>query len=524
MFKCLINWTSRFLVCGLFVSFIVSAKATADEVLSQPFDLEVNMLKSEGHKSSIEPRLGTVQNLQAEATASAALNISARAKALADTVEYLQVDVYIENRRDYPVDAVVLNFDQDGGAGQIWDLTTDAYNKQALAAPYALNVGRIAAYGVKRVILSVKKSLSPHLRGTITLKPSSGEGQMTTDLLVSPANDELWAVSSDTNEVVAYALPGKQEIARLAVGAQPAGLALQKSRDWIVVSSAKGNSLTVIDRRTKTVLSVLGNNEEFGRELRYVLVSQKSPTIYVSSYVEGTLSEIKLNDAAQVASSRTLKIGARPTGMSMTFDESQLYIAHFLPRGDINHNEAWISVVTLPKFVAEKDAVIEDHFNPDNPRMQCLADFYNNYLPAKLIYGKLKPTDFSLEGTASQLSGVFLDPAGQVAWVPGTRITGALVVLERGQNADKSLKRFGGLQPAQLSAPLIFPLDASKKSELNSIYTRDVEMALPSLKNIVYCMRHPLEIEFIDRALQSNGKEQTNPFLAYGVPHAGLTG
>ena len=524
MFKCAISWLGRFLTYGLFVSLIVSAKANADEVLSQYFDLEVDMLRSEGHRSSIEPRLGTVQNLKAEATARSALNISARAKALADTVEYLQVDVYIENRRDYPVDAVVLNFDQDGGAGQIWDLTTDAYNKQALAAPYALKVGRIAAYGVKRVILSVKKSLAPHLRGTITLQPSSGEGQMTTDLLVSPANDELWAVSSDTNEVVAYALPGKQEIARLSVGAQPAGIALQKARDWIVVSSAKGNSLTVIDRRTKTVLSVLGNNEEFGRELRYVLVSQKSPTIYVSSYVEGTLSEIKLNDAAQVASSKTLKIGARPTGMSMTFDESQLYIAHFLPRGDINHNEAWISVVTLPKFVAEKDAVIEDHFNPDNPRMQCLADFYNNYPPAKLIYGKLKATDFSLEGTASQLSGVFLDPAGQVAWVPGTRITGALVVLERGQNADKSLTRFGGLQPAQLSAPLIFPLDASKKSELNSIYTRDVEMAIPSLKNIVYCMRHPLEIEFIDRALQSNGKEQTNPFLAYGVPHAGLTG
>ena len=510
---------------GAVICLGLSYQAQALDSSETPFDLEINMLKTEVPSVSVEPKIGAVTNLIVSSS-EANLKVSARAKPLADTTDYLQVDFYLENQRDFPVDQVTLHLQATGLSGAVYDLTTDAYNKKALLAPYTVTVGRMAAFGAKRVVLGIKKSanLYPHLAGSVTSVPSSGEGQMTTNILVTPANDELWAVSSETNEVVAYALPSKQVLSRIAVGAQPTGIALQKNHDWIVVSSAKGNTVTVIDRSSKAVLNVLGKSEEFGRELQYVLVSQKNPIIYVSSYVEGTLSEINLDQNAQMLSYRSLKIGAHPTGMSMTFDESQIYAAHFLPRGNIKSNESWISVVNLPSFTTANDAIIEDHFNPTNPRMQCLADFYNSYVPTKLIYGHLDAKDFSLEGAASQLAGVFLDPAGQIAWVPGTRITGALVVLERGPNADKSLKRFGGLQPAQLSAPLIFPFDASKKTELNPLYTRDVEMAIPTLKQIVYCMRHPLEIEFIDRALQNNDKEQSNPFLAYGIPHAGLTG
>ncbi|MBM4253955.1 MAG: c-type cytochrome [Deltaproteobacteria bacterium] len=496
----------------------------APQELSQPFELHVDMIKAEPPRRHLDAKHDAVTNSVVANAGTDDFVVYGAVKALADTLDRLQVDVYIENRHDYPLDDVALEISEAGSSGTFVNLTTDAYSQAKLTAPTSLYVGRMAPFGMKRVTLGLGKSLRPEIVGRIVAREGSGSGQTSTNILVAPTGDELWAVSTDTDEVVVYGLPGRDVMARIPVGRAPASLALQAAKNWIVVASAKGNTVTVIDRETKRVLSVLGAKEEFGRELQQVIVSQREPKIYVSSYVEGLLTELRLGDDARLVSSRSLSIGARPTGMSMTYDESNLYVAHFLPRGDIKHNESWISVISLADFRAEKDAIIEDHFNPDNPRMQCLADFYSSYLPTKLVYGQLQAKDFSLEGTASQLSGVFLDPAGQTAWVPGTRITGALVVLERGANADKSLTRFGGLQPAQLSAPLIFPMDASRKSELHELFTRDVEMAIPSLKRVVYCMRHPLEIEFIDRTLISGGKEQINQFLAYGVPHAGLTG
>ena len=509
---------------GLLATVLLGSSAAAAANRVTPFALRVDMAKADALSLSREPKADTVQDLVAPAERGTDLKITARAKQLGGTFDSLQIEVYVENLQVYPIDQVVVQFTAASGVAGIFDYTTDAYSKEALPPPYVINAGRIAGNGIKRLILGTKKSFAPTLTGTISFAPSSGSGQTTTNLLVSPLNDELWVVSTDTAEVVVFALPGKQEIARIPVGARPSGLALQQERDWIVVASAGSNTVAIIDRKTKAVLNTLGQGDVYGRELRYVMTSQKSPTIYVSSYVEGILSKIDLDQNAQVLASATVEIGARPSGMSITADESYLYVAHYLPRGDIQHNEGWLSLVNLATFAKERETILEDLFNPGNPRLQCLADFYNNYLPAKLIYGQLSARDFSLEGVSSQLSGVFLDPSGQTAWVPGTRITGALVVLERGANADKSLTRFGGLQPAQLSAPLLFPFDASGKSQLKEYYTRDVEMAIPTLKDIVTCMRHPIEIEFIDRSLQNYDKEQSNPFLAYGIPHAGLTG
>ena len=521
-------YLARIAVFALLALTSSGTSLAAPAELSQPFALDVQMVRAEIPRRYLDSNSAAVSSRpssdsKADSNSDDFLVYGA-VKALADTIDQLQLEIYVENRRDFALDDVALDLGAEGSVDEVVDLTVDAYNTARLSVPATLKIGRMAPFGIKRIVLGIKKSLSPKLVGTISGRRGEGYGQTSTNILVTPRGDELWAVSTDTDEVVVYGLPGREEIARIPVGKAPSSLALQASKDWLVVASAKANTVTVIDRASKRVLSTLGVSDEFGRELQQVVVSQREPKIYVSSYVEGLLTEIRLNDDAKVVSSRSLTIGARPTGMSMTFDESHLYVAHFLPRGAIKQNEAWISVINLANFTAEKDAIIEDHFNPQNPRMQCLADFYSSYLPTKLVYGELKAKDFSLEGTASQLAGVFLDPSGQTAWVPGTRITGALVVLERGPNADKSLTRFGGLQPAQLSAPLIFPLDASGKSELHDIHTRDVEMAIPSLKRIVYCMRHPLEIEFIDRTLMSRGKEQINQFLAYGIPHAGLTG
>ncbi|MCX6111061.1 MAG: hypothetical protein NTZ90_15810, partial [Proteobacteria bacterium] len=302
-----------------------SAAAAANRT---PFSLRVDMARADALSLSREPKAGTVQDLVVPAERGTDLKITARAKQLGGTFDSLQIEVYVENLQAYPIDQVAVQFTAVSGAAGIFDYTTDAYSKEALPPPYVINVGRIAGNGIKRLILGTKKSLAPTLTGTISYAPSSGSGQTTTNLLVSPLNDELWAVSTDTAEVVVFALPGKQEIARIPVGARPSGLALQQERDWIVVASAGSNTVAIIDRKSKAVLNTLGQGDVYGRELRYVMTSQKSPTIYVSSYVEGILSKIDLDQNAQVLASATVEVGARPSGMSITADESYLYVAH----------------------------------------------------------------------------------------------------------------------------------------------------------------------------------------------------
>ena len=487
------------------------------------FDFRVEMLKAEVPRWTLESQAETTTSLTSDADLGDVV-LTARTKGLSDDSGSLMVELYLENRLATPLENVTLNLDAATSSG-IFDLTQDAYNTVPLAEPFKLPVGRLAGYGMKRVVLGVPKGFAPEVRGIVTADLSSGEGQSTTNIVVSADGAELWAVSQDSGEVVAYSLPGRTELARIKVGAEPSSLAIQNSRNWVVVASGRGNTVTVIDRAAKKVLNVLGTGEEFGRELRQLIVAQNSPTIYVTSYVEGILSKLVLDGNAQLVDTGTVVVGPHPTGMSMTADEAYLYVAHFLPRGSVRNNESWISVVDLKAFKKSGEGIVEDHFNPENPRMKCLADFYNSYPFGRLLFGgDLKPTDMSLEGVASQFYGVFLDPSGQTAWVPGTRITGALVVLERGPKADPSLKRFGGLAPGQLVAPLLFPMDARDPSALKPMYTRDIEMAIPTLKGAVKCMRHPLEIEFIDRYLEESSHEQSNPFLAYGVPHAGLTG
>lgn len=499
---------------------------TSLSAAQQNFNFQVNMLKTELDRSTLDAKDDTVIDLLPRAApGSNSLRLKALAKPLADDNSHVQVEIRIENLNSYPLDQISVKFDENESTTALMsDITRDAYNTQLLSPGFVVKAGRLAPFGVSRIVLRVAKDFTPRLTGKVVFEKGSGEGQTSTNILVTPDQQELWTVSSDTGEVVVYSLPTKVQIKRLTVGTKPSSLAYQKAMNWIVVSDSQSNTVTIIDRSSKTILNVLGEGASFGRELRNLLVSQAQAKIYVTSYVEGLLTEITLDSAGQQIGERAMSIGPRPTGMSLTFDESFLYVAHFLPRGAIVENESWVSIIDLKKFMKSNEGIIEDSFNPKNPRMQCLADFYNSYLPAKAIYGKLSAEDLSLEGAASQLAGVFLDPSGQTAWVPGTRITGALVVLERGENADPSLQRFGGLQPGQFSAPLIFPLDARNPAQLEPYYARDIEMAIPTLKKVVKCMRHPLEIEFIDRALLKSKKEQINPFLAYGVPHAGMTG
>ena len=515
----LLSVTSLAMMIGL----VSAPNVAADVERSEPFHLQVNMFQTEVPKSALSPAPGTVRDLLPAAGTAKELSITSVARSMPAKSDYVEVELYIENLHNYPLDQVTLHLDEAGGGAPVYDLTTNFYNRQALVSPYRVTVGHLAANAVRRLTIGVKKSFAPELIGTVNFVRGHGEGQTSTNILVTPAADELWAVSTETNEVVVTDLTSKRELARIPVGSRPTGLALQQAKDWLIVSSAGANTVTVIDRKAKRILSVLGTGDTFGRELRYVLVSQQKPTVYVSSYVEGLLTQINLNDQAQATAVKTISVGPRPAGMSMTADESTIYIAHFLPRGDIRNNEGWVSVAKTVNFNKAGEKIIEDIFNPGHPGLKCLADFYNNYGPTKLIYGKLDPVDFSLEGASSQLAGVFLDPSGQTAWIPGTRITGALVVLERGPNAQKGLTRFGSQFPAQLVAPLLFPLDAGS-GELKDIHTSDIEMAIPTLGPVVTCLRHPLEIEFIDRTVLNNGKEQINPLLAYGVPHAGLTG
>ncbi|SMF11879.1 hypothetical protein [Pseudobacteriovorax antillogorgiicola] len=510
--------------CFALLCFMSSFLPLVSQGAESPFHLRVNMLLTEAPKGSLEARWGTVDNREKAETEQ--IHLLAKAKSMAGRNSHVQLEIYLENKSDEYLDQVKLHIHRASSEDDLFDITEDAYTETPLTVPAVIEVNRMAPFAVRKVSLAVRKSLAPFILGKLTYQPSPSQQApvSSSNILVTDKGDELWALDSENHQVVVFRLSDYQEVARISVPEGPSSIAYHRGLNRMLVASRLANQVSIIEPMKKTILATIGAQDQLGRELREILASPVDNKAYVNSYVEGTITEIELNPDGQLLSFQSLEIGPRPAKMSMTHDGSEIYVAHFLPRGPIRSNESWLSNIDRKSFKKLKDSIIEDHFNPDQENLACLADFYSNYPPAKLLFDKVKAQDLSLEGVASQLAGVFLSPSGEHAWIPGTRITGALVVLEKGPDADPNLQRFGGLQLAQYVAPIMFPMHVGSDKRLHEIYINDFELAIPTLGNIIRCMNHPLEIEFIDRELKKNGREQINPFLAYPVPQGALSG
>ncbi|NRA43350.1 MAG: hypothetical protein HRU09_00160 [Oligoflexales bacterium] len=438
------------------------------------------------------------------------------------------VELVLENKLQNPIENVNLEL-TNSSSRYVFDYSVNAHNDKKLKIPYKKEVGGLAAYGLAKVIVALPFKPGD-LKSEFKLEYELGQNglekrvQRSSPLVKSEASARVWFVNTDNDEVVVVDSEQDQIIKRIPTSKEPSSISISYDEKLIAVASAKGNEVIIIDQEAMKIIGTYGSQEQYGRELTSIVFAPDSYDVYVSSYVEGLVSKLDLDATGLLISETTLAVGPRPSGLTIHPNGNRLYISHFLPRGDVKNNEAWISKLSLDTFSKVNETIIEDHFNPGRDNLKCLANFYSSNPVTRLALGKTEPDDLSFEGVASQISGVFLDPSGQKAWVAGSRVTGAIVVLEKGQDADSSLKRFGGLQPGQYVPAVIFMHDVDQNGNLQTMYTNDREMAIPTAKKILGCMHHPFEIEFIPRKVIDAGKkEQTNIFLAYGIPQAGMS-
>ena len=439
------------------------------------------------------------------------------------------IELVLENKTQDLIEDIKLEM-QSGTSNYLFDYSVNAHNDKKLSIPYSKEIGSIAPLGLAKFIFAV-----PFKAGDITqefkldyrhsAKPTElARVQRSSPLAKADTSERVWLVNTENDEVVVVDSKTDEIVKRIPTSKAPSSISISFDEKLVAVASAKGNEVTIIDQQTMVILGVYGSSEQYGRELTSLVFSSNSYDVYVASYVEGIVSKLELNANGALVTESTITVGPRPSGMTTHPSGKYLYISHFLPRGSVKNNEAWISKLSLDAFKKSGETIIEDHFNPGRDNLKCLAEFYSSNPVTRLALGKTNPDDLSFEGVASQISGVFLDPSGQKAWVAGSRVTGAIVVLEKGEDADSSLKRFGGLQPGQYVPAVIFMHSLDQKGNLQTMYTNDREMAIPTGKRILECMHHPFEIEFIPRkVIDESKKEQTNIFLAYGIPQAGMT-
>ena len=438
------------------------------------------------------------------------------------------IELVLENRTQDLIEDISLEMLK--GSNYLFDYSVNAHNDKKISIPYTKEIGGIAPAGLAKFIFAVPFNAGDFIQEfKLNYRhsenpPQSARVHRSSPLAKADESERVWLVNTENDEVVVLDSKNDKIIKRIPVSKSPSSISISFDEKLVAVASAKGNEVTVIDQLDMKILGIYGSSEQYGRELTSLVFSSNSYDVYVASYVEGIVSKLELSASGSLSSESTITIGPRPSGLSIHPSGKYLYVSHFLPRGSVKNNEAWISKLSLDAFKKSGETIIEDHFNPGRDNLKCLAEFYSSNPVTRLALGKTKPDDLSFEGVASQISGVFLDPSGQNAWVAGSRVTGAIVVLEKGEDADSSLKRFGGLQQGQYVPAVIFMHSLDQNGDLQTMYTNDREMAIPTGKRILECMHHPFEIEFIPRkVIDERKKEQTNIFLAYGIPQAGMT-
>jgi DNA-binding beta-propeller fold protein YncE/mono/diheme cytochrome c family protein len=426
-----------------------------------------------------------------------------------------QVEVFVYNEMQ---DSGVRNLKASiaSSNSKVFDMSINPYNETELKGDVTL--GALAPEGVVRFVFALEGFDISNLRIGLSGETGLVSAQHTSAVRVAPDGKTVWAVNHDLGVLSVSDTATDKLLQKLALGGSPRSLAFSADQRFVYVALAQKNEIVVIDAAKVEIISKVTEAQGLDREGRSLLVSPFDGSVYVTSLVQGTLQKLVPNAEGLLSVVGTLEVGHMPTALALSADGSTLLVPHKLPRGPIVSNESWVSVVDTSTFKLKDEAIIEDHFNLSGKDSDaaCLAKAYS-FFPL----GTQKPEDMTLEGAASQLSGVFMPPSGGSAWVPGTRITGAVVVLERGPKADPNLKRFGGLQPGQYVAPIMFMFNSSQPGKFEKLVGPSRE--IPTLPSVTDCYKHSLELEFINAEILRGKKEQTNPFLAYAIGNAGLT-
>jgi DNA-binding beta-propeller fold protein YncE len=327
----------------------------------------------------------------------------------------LLVDVNVVNDGATALADVVVTPSALVGATAFYDVDADPL--AAASTPSPLGLGGIGPLGVSAhlrfAVDADPAATSVSLTLSLSAVTTSRSSTTSAPLALSADGAELWAPFADANAVAVIDPVRDARLAVVPISGHPSSVALTPDSRLVLVACATCNQLAVIDRASRRTLQTLGEGEGIGREPRHVVLSPDGTHAFVSAYVSDTVTMLeRVGDAFRVVA--RIPVGRRPLGMSVTPDGQTVYVAHFLPRNPLPDNESWVSVISTASRSLVADVPLRD--DADVREVSCLSQIS--------AFAGDSGDDLKFEAVPTELAGVFLNPGGSEAWVPGLRLAG----------------------------------------------------------------------------------------------------
>ena len=407
------------------------------------------------------------------------LQLTAMVHREALTPSRIWVELFFVSARSLGLRDVVLTLDNVQGAANVYDFTRDPF-----AAPRTdprVRLGNIAPEGVGRVSLGFDSDGTTPIRFSVALDATTTRFTATSSapLALSPDDRELWVTVPDADVVAVVDTSADRTVATVPVAARPRSFAITPTGDLVLVVSSDANVVSVIDRARRRVVQTLGEPDGIGRDARFVVVAPDGGRAWVSAYVGDRVTALERH-GDRFAVAGQLAVGRRPTGMAVSPDGKTLYVAHFLPRGAIADNEAWVSVVDTATLAERSQVVFRDGGNPSEVR--CLAPQFG--------LADDQSAQLSFEGVPNSLAGVFLAPGGDIGYVPAMEL-GPIPIFE----GDASKAQIGAVIGAN-TPPFVLSIDARDPASPQPLANPGAVDLIDDTTGWARCARPRLELEF----------------------------
>jgi len=187
---------------------------------------------------------------------------------------------------------------------------------------------------------SAVQSIAHPTRQTAQEKQALGPRYKTPlNLALSPDGRELYVACEASDTVIVVDVAGRQKIAEIAVGGQPADVTFSADGGRAYVTNRLDDSLSVIDARTRQVVRTI----PVGDEPHGVLADPWGKNLYVLNASEDRISVI---DAETLVETKRLAANRSPWSLAMSPDGKRIAVTNTLSRF-VPPRTASMSEVTL---------------------------------------------------------------------------------------------------------------------------------------------------------------------------------
>ena len=337
---------------------------------------------------------------------------------------------------------------------------------------------RIVAGGYSHFSFGLEKRELQDLEFRIEGILDSLESASSSPIVIDSTSNTLWTVFHDS--VASISLDDGTRN-NFTVPGTPNSVSITPDGHYALTVSPECNQVILIDTSSNNIVQVLGEEDGIGREPKEILVSPDGARAYVSSYVGDEITVLDRTETGFTVTAN-IAVGRRPTGLSISPDGTRLFVAHFLPRGPISDNESWVSAIDTENLELVHEIALRDQFNYD--RSECVQQIE--------IFSSWTAEELSIEGVPKMLSGVFLDPSGQNALVPGLKSPG-FPALE----GDISSWGVGQTRKGANNPAVLYPLTFSRKKEGEVLPWQMAQDVIDTTKEFLQCALPTNDIEFV---------------------------